>query len=55
MAPVSSAPPYTGYMQPPAAPVAGPQMTAKAAGATYQSFRDAGWTDDQMRAQGYLA
>ncbi len=58
MAPASSVPPYTGFMQPPgvpSAPPAGPVMTAKAAGATYQSFSDAGWTDDQMRAQGYLA
>jgi len=57
-APVSSAPPYTGFMQPPGAPTAppaGPVMTAKAGGATYQSFRDAGWTDEQMRQQGYLA
>jgi hypothetical protein len=29
-------------------------MTAKAAGATYEAFRAQGWTDDQMRAQGYL-
>jgi hypothetical protein len=57
---------YTGYMQAPAPsaptppaptpapPPAGPVMTAKAAGATYEAFRAQGWTDDQMRAQGYL-
>ena len=41
---------------PPAAPVApaAPQMTAKAGGATYESFIQAGWTDQVMRAQGYL-
>lgn len=41
---------------PPAVPAAPavPQMTAKAAGATYESFKAAGWTDAQMRDQGYL-
>jgi len=40
----------------PAAPVApaGPVMTAKAAGASYESFIANGWTPDTMRAQGYL-
>ena len=40
----------------PAAPVAPavPQMTAAAGGATYEQFRAQGWSDEQMRAQGYL-
>ena len=40
----------------PAAPVAPavPQMTAAANGATYEQFRAQGWSDEQMRAQGYL-
>jgi len=38
---------------PPRAP-AGPVMTSKANGATYEQFRANGWTDDAMRAQGYL-
>lgn len=40
----------------PVAPVApaGPVMTAKAAGATYESFITNGWTPEAMRAQGYL-
>lgn len=55
-APASSAQPYTGYMQPPGPPAAPAKvMTAKAGGATYQSFIDAGWNDQQMREQGYLA
>ena len=41
---------------PPAVPAAPavPQMTAAANGATYQQYRDAGWTDAQMRANGLL-
>lgn len=31
-----------------------PQMTAAANGATYEQFRAQGWSDEQMRAQGYL-
>lgn len=60
------APNYTGTVQPahdflkpppapPAAPVpTGPVMTAKAGGATYDAFIAQGWTDEMMRAQGYL-
>lgn len=58
-APVAVAPnpAFTAPPMPPAppAPPAGPQMTAAAQGRTYQQYRDAGWTDDQMRAQGLLA
>lgn len=44
--------PNPAFLQVPAVPT----LTAKAPpGATYQQFRDAGWTDDQMRQQGYLA
>ncbi len=32
----------------------GHQMTRKAAPHTYEQFRNAGWTDAQMRAEGYL-
>lgn len=38
---------------PPAAAVAH-QMTAKANGATYEQFKGNGWTDDQLRQQGYM-
>lgn len=38
---------------PPAAP-AGPRMTAKANGATYESFRAQNWTDDLLRQHGYM-
>lgn len=44
---VSSAPPA------PPAPAAR-VMTAKAAGATYESFKASNWTDEQMVAEGYL-
>lgn len=37
---------------PPPAPV--PQMTAAAGGATYEQFKAQGWSDEQMRASGYL-
>ena len=58
-----TAPPYDGYRTaappPPGAgapppPPAGPQMTAKAE-TTYAAYQAAGWTDDQLRAAGYLA
>lgn len=39
---------------PPAPVVAAPQMTAAAGGATYEQFKAQGWTDEQMRASGYL-
>lgn len=38
----------------PPAPPAGPQMTAEAAGVPYASFIAQGWTDDALRAQGYM-
>jgi hypothetical protein len=38
----------------PAAPV-GPVMTAKANGTSYAAFIAAGWTDETLRANGYLA
>lgn len=37
----------------PAAPVAR-QMTAKAGGATYEQFRQQGWTDEAMIREGYM-
>jgi len=50
--------PNHDFLNPPApdavpAP-AGPVMTAKAGGATYEAFIAKGWTDANMRAQGYL-
>lgn len=38
----------------PIAPPSSPVMTAAAGGATYEQFRAQGWTDEQMRASGYL-
>lgn len=60
-APVAAAP-VAGMPALPAAPAVGapialpssPQMTAKAGGATYEQFKAQGWSDDQMRAQGYI-
>ncbi len=54
--------PAPNYMQPPPVPPAppvtatptGPQMTAKAAGATYEAMRAGGWTDDMLRQHGYM-
>jgi len=52
-APVAPAPtPPPVPVAPPAAPVRA--MTAKAAGATYESFVASGWTDAAMVAEGYL-
>lgn len=39
---------------PPPADVA-PRMTAKAQGASYQAYITAGWSDEKLRAEGYLA
>jgi len=53
--------PAPSFLQPPppaAPPPAAPpahNMTAKAAGASYEQFRAQGWTDDQMKQQGYMA
>lgn len=60
--PVTPAPAFVaaaGAMMPPPPPVpvpvpAGPRMTAKAAGATYESMIQGGWTDDLLREHGYL-
>lgn len=45
-------------MPPPAPPApivpAGPIMTAKAGGATYESFKSQGWSDEQMIRDGYM-
>jgi hypothetical protein len=38
----------------PPAPPAGPTMTAKAGGASYETFIQAGWTPATMIAQGYM-
>ena len=51
--PTNAAPPYSGYMAPPAPP-AGPTMTPKANGVTYEAYRAAGWSDDQLRQNGLM-
>lgn len=55
--------PNAAFMQPPVPPVTppapaippAPVMTPKAGGATYEQFKAQGWSDAQMRAEGYLA
>lgn len=49
----AAAPPAPAAPVIPAAPVVR-QMTAKAAGATFEQFAANGWTEDAMRQQGYL-
>lgn len=44
--------PYTGYAE---VPAPGPVMTPKANGVTYEAFIAKGWTDEQLKAQGYMA
>ena len=55
-APTTAAPgSYSGFMQPPAPPApTGPRMTAKANGMTRDAFISAGWTDEALRANGYM-
>lgn len=61
-APVAPVQPNTAYMTPPAAPTppapppspAGHTMTAAAGGMTRERFHAAGWTDDQLIANGYM-
>jgi hypothetical protein len=61
-APVPAVPPNTAYMTPPPAPVApsppvspaGHTMTAAAGGLTREQYLAAGWTDDQLIANGYM-
>lgn len=48
------APAPTPAAAPPPVPNAAPQLTEKAAGTPYQAFIDNGWTDEQLRAEGYL-
>jgi hypothetical protein len=38
----------------PPAPAAGPQMNPSAGGVSYQAFKDAGWSDEQLRAAGHI-
>jgi hypothetical protein len=45
--------PHPAILQPPAAPIR--QMTAKAAGATYEAMIAAGWTEALLVQHGYLA
>lgn len=48
--PVASPPPSTI-----AAPISGPIMLPAAKGVTYESYRQAGWTDEQLIANGMMA
>ena len=52
--PAAPAPPTIPAPPAPASPSSGPKMTALAAGASYQSFISAGWTDAAMIAAGYM-
>lgn len=44
--------PYTEYAE---VPAPGPVMTAKAGATPYEAFIAKGWTDEQLKAQGYMA
>jgi hypothetical protein len=54
MPPAPGITPAPDFLAPPPAAPAGPVMTAKAAGHTYQQFVEKGWKDDQLIAQGYM-
>jgi hypothetical protein len=60
-APSPTAAPYSDYRTVPAAPAApppppaGPVMLPAANGIPYASYIQQGWTDDQLRASGYMA
>lgn len=52
----AAAPPPPGASTPPpSAPPATPSLTDKAAGFTYEQLIAAGWTDETLRANGYIA
>jgi len=48
--PVASIVPAPDFLNPPAGPI----MTPKAAGCTYEQFIAKGWTDAQLIQQGYM-
>lgn len=52
---VMAMPPAPAAMAMPPAPPAGPVMTAKAGAFTYAQMIAGGWTDADLRAQGYVA
>jgi hypothetical protein len=58
--PAGGVQPAPNFLAPPPAAVGlppaptGPQMTAKAAGQTYEAFRASGWTDELLRQHGYM-
>lgn len=58
VAPIAAAPSAPPAPTPPSAPIAtispSRTMTAAAAGQTYEAFIAAGWTDDQLVANGYM-
>jgi hypothetical protein len=47
-------PPAAGPVTPPPAP-SGPQMLPAAGATTYEGYKSAGWTDEQLVAAGYMA
>jgi hypothetical protein len=49
-----AAPAFPSNVPAPPDPPVGPQMTAKAGGASYETFIQAGWTPATMIAQGYM-
>ncbi len=51
-APTPPAPPVAAAAPP--APPAGPQMTAAANGVSYDAYKAAGWSDEQLRAGGLM-
>lgn len=51
-APLPSVPPAPPAPAPPS--TSGPVMTAKAGGTSYQAFKTAGWTDENLVAQGFM-
>lgn len=46
--------PNPAFLNVPAPPSAAPTMTAKAAGASYQAFKAAGWDDAKLVAEGFM-
>lgn len=47
--------PPAGIAPPPAPAPTGPVMLPAANGVTYEAYRAAGWTDEQLRSAGYMA
>lgn len=56
LVPVAAPPaaPHPNFVNNTPTPTPGPQMTEKAAGSTYEQFIAQGWTDETLRANGYM-